>query len=296
MPGMFHRLLGACAGSFLTVTAVCGADALQLIPWKDEMFQVPAVRESRHDGDYLILDYQSKRDINGRDTIPEKRAKDERVSLEVNSVQKDSRLKTRSGEIRYHAVGRTAGASIIVIYFHGKGGNRGQGIDDWTFGGNFNRLKNLVAGSGGLYLSTDNGNFSGRSANQITDLLLHHAEASPGARIILAGGSAGGRIIYQLARKEELVPHLGGIVFLGSFPDGVFTGSAAWRARVPVYIGHGSSDYISYIEKMEGLYLDIREKSPGYPVRMERFETGSHGTPIRMIDWRKTINWQLSQR
>ncbi|MEQ1842015.1 MAG: alpha/beta hydrolase, partial [Verrucomicrobiales bacterium] len=48
--------------------------------------------------------------------------------------------------------------------------------------------------------------------------------------------------------------------------------------------------------KMEELYRQIREKSPGYPVKMERFESGTHGTPIRMIDWRKTINWQLSVR
>ncbi len=269
---------------------------LQLVPWKDEMFHVPAVLESRHDGDYLILDYQSGRDINGRDSVPEKKANADRVSTEINTQQIDTRVKTKSGEIRHFAVGNPQGASLIVIYFHGKGGNRAQGVDDGTFGGNFNRLKNLVVRSGGLYLSPDITNFNGKSASQISGLLLHYLAASPNAPVILACGSAGGRICYQLARKEELVPHLDGIIFLGSFPDGVFTDSGAWRARVPVYIGHGSRDYISYVEKMEELYREIREKSPGYPVKMERFESGTHGTPIRMIDWRKTINWQLSVR
>lgn len=270
--------------------------SFQLAPWKDELFKVPAVLESRHEGDYLILDYQSGRDINGRDSIPEKKANADRISTEVNSQQKDSRIKTKAGDIRHYAVGNTQGASIIVIYFHGKGGNRGQGVDDGTFGGNFNRLKNLVVRSGGLYLSPDITNFNGKSASQISGLLMHYLAASPNAPIILACGSAGGRICYQLARKSELVPHLDGIIFLGSFPDGVFTDSAAWKARVPVYIGHGSRDYVSYVEKMEALYREIREKSPGYPVKMERFESGTHGTPIRMIDWRKTINWQLSAR
>jgi hypothetical protein len=270
------------------------AAGFQLVPWKDELFKVPAVLESRHEGDYLILDYHSSRDINGQDTIPEKKARPERVSTEIADVQKDTRVKTKFGEIRHFTVGKTEGASIIVIYFHGKGGNRGQGVDDWTFGGNFNRLKNLVVRSGGLYLSPDVTSFNGKSANQITGLLLHYLTASPGAPVILACGSAGGSICYQLARKEELVPYLGGIIFLGSFPYGVFTDSAAWKARVPLYIGHGSGDYVSYVEKMEEVYRRVRESSPGYPVKMGRFETGTHGTPIRMIDWRKTINWQLS--
>jgi hypothetical protein len=25
-----------------------------------------------------------------------------------------------------------------------------------------------------------------------------------------------------------------------------------------------------------------------------RFETGTHGTPIRMTDWRETLNWMLA--
>jgi hypothetical protein len=27
-----------------------------------------------------------------------------------------------------------------------------------------------------------------------------------------------------------------------------------------------------------------------------RFETGTHGTPIRMVDWRQALNWMLSLR
>ena len=287
-------LCGVLAGLSWSTGLTQNDKVFQLVPWKDELFKVPAVLESRHEGDYLILDYHSGRDINGQDAIPEKKANGERVSTEIADVQKDTKVKTKFGEIRHFTVGKTEGASIIVIYFHGKGGNRGQGVDDWTFGGNFNRLKNLVVRSGGLYLSPDITHFNGKSANQISGLLLHYLAASPNAPIILACGSAGGSICYQLARKDELVPHLDGIIFLGSFPYGVFTDSAAWRARVPVYIGHGSGDYVSYVEKMEEVYRRVRESSPGYPVRMERFESGTHGTPIRMIDWRKTINWQLS--
>ncbi|MDF1823098.1 MAG: hypothetical protein P1U68_00560 [Verrucomicrobiales bacterium] len=268
---------------------------LQLVPWKDEMFKVPKVLESRHDGDYLILDYVSSRDINGRDAIPEKQAKPERVSLEVNSMQSDTRLKTRHGWIRHFTVGTTTNASIIVVYLHGKGGSRDQGVDDKTFGGNFNRLKNLVAQSGGLYLSPDIASFSGRGAKQIYGMLMHYAALSPRAKIVISCGSAGGVVSYQLCRQSDLAERLGGLILLGSFPNNQFIGSDAFESRVPVYIGHGSRDWVSYLQKMDSLYLHIREKSPGYPIRFERFESGTHGTPIRMIDWRKTINWFLTQ-
>lgn len=53
------------------------------------------------------------------------------------------------------AAGKQQGAAFIVIYLHGRGGNRLQGINDFTFGGNFNRVKNLAALNGGLYLTPD---------------------------------------------------------------------------------------------------------------------------------------------
>ena len=57
----------------------------------------------------------------------------------------------------------------------------------------------------------------------------------------------------------------------------------------------GSRDSVFPIEKMEAFYRSVRKAAPGYPIRMVRFETGSHGTPIRMTDWRETINWMLAQ-
>ena len=59
-------------------------------------------------------------------------------------------------------------------------------------------------------------------------------------------------------------------------------------------LAQGSRDKVFPPEKMEAFYRAIRARSPGYPVRMVVFETGSHGTPIRMTDWRETINWMLS--
>jgi pimeloyl-ACP methyl ester carboxylesterase len=87
-----------------------------------------------------------------------------------------------------------------------------------------------------------------------------------------------------------------GLLLLGSLWDEKFLSSAAFQRKVPVYLGQGSGDTVFPVEHVETFYRMIRSKAPGYPVRMVRFESGSHGTPIRMTDWRETINWMLSTR
>ena len=42
-------------------------------------------------------------------------------------------------------------------------------------------------------------------------------------------------------------------------------------------------------------YRKLREARPGYPARFLLFDTGKHGSPIRMIDWRDTLNWIASK-
>ena len=41
------------------------------------------------------------------------------------------------------------------------------------------------------------------------------------------------------------------------------------------------------------LYDDLHKKR--YPTRFMLFNTGSHGTPLRMLDWRDTLNWFFKQ-
>ena len=79
---------------------------------------------------------------------------------------------------------------------------------------------------------------------------------------------------------------MGGFILLGSYWNSSFG-----KASIPIYIAHGSRDTVFAIEKMEVFYQGLREK--GIPVKMVRFENGTHGTPIRMIDWRNAINWLL---
>jgi dienelactone hydrolase len=288
------RLLLALTLPFVLLLAT-QASAQALKPFKDELFAYPSIISSEAGGAYLVVDYSEARDINKRDQVPERRVRGKYVSTGVRKVQKDLALKTDAGTIRHFAVGRTEGARIITIYLHGRGGNRKQGVDDFTFGGNFNRIKNLMAANRGLYLSPDFSDFSDSGSSEIAALISHYAEKSPDAKIFVACGSMGGMLCWQLASKGAVAARLSGLLLLGSLPDEGFLSSAAFKRKTPIFFGQGSHDTVFPVEKQEAFYRSIIAKSPGYPARFVRFETGTHGTPIRMTDWRGTLNWMLSK-
>lgn len=264
------------------------AHAQSIPPHKDDLFRYPGVISEADGGAYRVVDYNEQRDINARDEVPERKVRRDYVSLKVRSKQKDMKL----GALRFVAVGKQKGASMIVLYLHGQGGSRKQGVDDFTFGGNFNRVKNLIANAGGLYLTPDFSTFGDKGAGEVAATIAHFREQSPNAKVFVACGSMGGALCWKLAQHPQVSPHLGGLLLLGSLWDESFLSSPAYRARVPVFFGHGSKDTVFPVEKQEAFYRKVRGK--GYPARFVRFETGTHGTPIRMTDWRETLNWMLA--
>ena len=268
------------------------AFADQLAPFKDELFAYPAIL-SQGNG-MRVVDYQEARDINARDEIPELRVRRAYVATGVNKLQADHTA--QAGAVAHVTVGKTDGARFITLYLHGKGGSRKQGANDYTFGGNFNRIKNLMAQNGGLYVSPDFSDFGDKGAAEIAALIDAYAARSPGAPVFAACGSMGGFVCWRLAQMPQVAGKLGGLLLLGSSWDDDFLNSAAFSARVPLFIGHGSKDPVFAISEHEAFLKKIRAKSKNYPVQLVRFESGTHGTPIRMTDWRETLNWMLSSR
>lgn len=277
-----------------TSTAVF-AEAQTLKPFKDELFAYPGILSTEKGDVYRVVDYREMRDINERDAVPERRVRPQYTSTEVRGVQQDLALKLDAGTLRHVAVGGTENAAIIVLYLHGQGGSRKQGVDDFTFGGNFNRLKNLMANNGGLYLSPDFTDFGDKGAGQVAALIGYYAERSPGAKIFVACGSMGGALCWKLAGRADTGNRIDGLLLLGSLWDESFFASPAFKRRVPVFFGQGSKDPVFPIENQEAFFRSILAKSKAYPTRFVRFETGTHGTPIRMTDWRETLNWMLSR-
>lgn len=288
---MITRILFATA--FLAIANP--ASAQTLAPYKDDLFAYPATLSEADGGAYKMIDYRELRDVNERDAVPERQAKKEYISLGVRSSQKELKLNSAAGPLRFVAVGKQKGASMIVLYLHGQGGSRLQGVNDNTFGGNFNRVKNLVAKAGGLYISPDFSTFGDKGASEIAALIGNYAADSPGAPVIVACGSMGGALCWKLAENPAVAEKLGGLLLLGSLWDDGFLSSPAYKRRVPVFFGHGSRDTVFPIAKQEAFYRKVRGKSGAYPVRFVRFESGTHGTPIRMADWRGVLNWMLAR-
>lgn len=290
---MFLRtLIRAAAFSLVMAAFAASAASLQLKSFKDDLFAYPALLSSSDNGAYRVVDYREMRDINQRDEIPERRAHGRYVSLGVRRQQQDLSL----DGIPHVVVGETSGARVITVYLHGQGGSRKQGVDDFTFGGNFNRIKNLMAENGGLYLSPDFPDFGEAGVDTVARLIGHYSERSPGAPVFVACGSMGGALCYRLADDPSIVPRLGGLLLLGSMWNDGFVKSAAFKARVPLFLGQGSRDTVFPVASQEAFFRSVLAAAPNYPARMVRFETGTHGTPIRMTDWRETLNWMLSAR
>lgn len=296
MAANFHRIFLTIAAFFALCLWSAPAASAQLSPFKDELFAYPTTVSTGDDGAYLVVDYREARDINGRDAVPERRVSANYVDASVRKVQQDLVLRSDLGDIRHFAVGQTEGASLVTVYLHGQGGSRKQGVDDFTFGGNFNRLKNLMAKNGGLYLSPDFTDFGEKGTAQVAALIAHYAETSPNAGVIIACGSMGGHLCWNLAANKSVAAKLSGLVLLGSLWNEDFFKSAAFKRRVPVFFGQGSRDTVFPVEQQEAFFRSIRAKASSYPTRFVRFETGTHGTPIRMVDWRDAINWALAAK
>ncbi|WP_119943164.1 alpha/beta hydrolase [Neorhizobium sp. NCHU2750] len=264
-------------------------------PFKDDLFSRQTVLQSADGGAYKVIDYQEMRDINQRDQEPEHRVKSAYVDLSVRRVQEDETLALgeHPGEHKVDVtrVGPQAGERFAVIFIHGRGGDRRLGANDYMFGGNFNRLKNLTARNGGTYYSVSVKSFDEAGAADVEALVRYAFEQAAGQPVILACASMGGIICQNVVRDKETVRYLGGMVLLGGPPDPGLSTTPFAKLKLPLYFAHGSSDSVYKAEEQIKVYRGLQ--AAGYPTRFTLFETGSHGTPIRMVDWREVLNFVL---
>ena len=283
---LIFRGLLACA---VMVASSFPAAAAQLQPFKDELFSYGTVLETADGGDYRVVDYQEMRDINGRDQVPERRAKRAYVSLGVKSEQVNETVDAAGRPLDITRVGRGQGAAFSVIFIHGRGGDRRLGANDWSFGGNFNRLKNLAVENGGVYYAPSVRSFDDAGGADVAGLIAYAQRQSPGRPVVLACASMGSFICWSLTRNPQAVAALKGMMIMGGPTDPTFRNSAAYKAKLPLFFSHGSADSVYAAADQVALYRSL--KAAGYPSRFVLFQAGSHGTPVRMTDWRDALNW-----
>lgn len=289
---IFGRAGLVLAAIVLSGLANHSAFAASLQPWKDELYAYPATIESTDGGNLRIVDYQEMRDINGRDQVPERRAKAAYVSTAVKRQQALATLSTPGGPIDVAVTGKQAGAAFTVIFIHGRGGDRRLGNNDWSFGGNFNRLKNLAVRNDGVYYSASVRSFDAAGAAPVAGLIAQARRNAPGTPVVLACASMGSFICWQIARDPQAVKDLAGMVVMGGAADPDYGASAAFKAKLPVYFTHGEGDKVYLAQDQMTAFRKLLKA--GIPTQFVLFRTGSHGTPVRMTDWRETLNWILA--
>lgn len=281
------------AASFGASSASAQVSDGPLKPYKDSLFSSQTVLEQADGGRFQVLDYQELRDINDRDEIPERRVKRSYVTPIARKAQA---LETVQAEGRSFEVGRAglaSGQAFTVIFIHGRGGDRRLGMNDYSFGGNFNRLKNLAIENGGTYYAPSVKTFDAEGVADVAALISYTRQQSSGRPVILACASMGSFICYGINRNPQVVANLKGMALLGGAPDPELPTSAAAKAKLPIWFTHGSNDSVYKANDQISIYRQLLKA--GQPVRFSMYQTGSHGTPVRMSDWRAILNWILSQ-
>ncbi len=271
--------------------------AFELKPHKDRLFKYRKPLELGDGGDFLRVPYDVLRDINKRDEMPVRKVKGFYVSSKPKRHEQDLVLPANGRQITHFAVGQLAGnASMTVIFLHGRDGSRHLGFDDDRFGGNFNRVKNLMYRNNGIYISTDFSDFEEDGKRDVAALIAHYRQLTSGSMVI-ACGSMGTFLCWRLAKDPAASAMIDGYVIMGGFSDPDYLSDGTVRApktKAPIYFAHGSIDSVYSWKDTYRFYQALREAYPGYPARFTLFDTGKHGTPVRMIDWRAALNWIAS--
>ena len=267
-----------------------------LAAFREPQFAYRTPLEVSDGGRFMRIPYDEKRDINQRDEIPVRKVKSWYVSPLPAGAEREGTYGTRGLKVR--GIGALDGGSkLTVIYIHGRGGNRDWGFADERFGGNFNRLKHMILRAGGAYISPDFTDFDRTGYEDVSQLVTRFRPLTKG-KLVVACGSMGNVHCWQLAADAAMSAMIDGLVVLAGFPDNRSILAAASRPasrHVPLVIGHGSWDPTFDYKPMLELYRRVREKAPSYPARFLLFDTGKHGAPVRMIDWRDTLNWIAAQ-
>ena len=278
--------------AFAAILPFAQAFSAEIGSFKDKLFSYPGILEEADGGAFLKIDYDKMRDIHKRDEIPERRVKGQYVSLGVRWRQDFETVEHQGRAIDVFHVGKVRSAQFAVIFVHGRGGDRKLGANDFTFGGNFNRLKNLADENNGVYFAPSAKDFGDRGGADVAALIDYVHAAAPNAKIVLTCASMGSFICWKITGNKVASNQLSGMMILGGPADPTFSKSAAYAAKLPIFFSHGSEDNVYPWTDQYALYKALRDK--GYPTRFVLFNTGSHGTPIRMTDWRLTLNWILN--
>lgn len=274
----------------VSACVISPAISLELKGHKDKLFAYPGILSITEDRSFMVVNYDKQRDIHRRDVEPERRVRSEYVSAGVKRQTRPALHEAGGREIETGVTGDYSTARFAVIFVHGRGGDQRLGMNDYTFGGNFNRLKNLMVLNGGAYMTPTVQSFDDQGASDVKALVM--AGKAP---VVLACASMGAFICSKLANDPAVVERLAGMVLLGGAPDMGLVKSQAVKTGLPIMFTHGSLDTVYDWKDQKAVFDAVRKTAKDYRARFVLFDTGSHGTPMRMTDWKQTLEFLLSR-
>lgn len=270
---------------------VSDVNAIELGPFKDRLFAYPKILESRDNGDFLLIDYNKKIDLHQRDEIPVRKVQSKYVRLGLRRYQTFEDFNFAGQVLPVGTISKGDNPDFAVIFIHGRNGDRTLGMKDYSFGGNFNRLKNLTVRNNGIYITPSMLDFQAGSVRAVSALIAYLKNEKRVAKIILTCASMGSQICSQVAKRPGDVARLSGLIILGGAPDVSLVRSHASAMGLPIILSHGTQDNVYAWRGQEKVYRQLKARTSRYPTKLILFNSGVHGTPIRMLDWRQTLNW-----
>ena len=170
----------------------------------------------------------------------------------------------------------------------------GSACNDYTFGGNFNRLKNLAVDNGGTYYVPSVTSFDMTGVAAIGDLIdyrLSSFRRQAGGACLRLDGQL--HLLGRDAATRRRWPNSRAWPSSAARRIRIFRRAPPTRRGCRLVFTQGSHDSVYSADDQIAIYERLHAR--GYPTRFTLFNTGSHGTPVRMTDWRETLNWILTR-
>lgn len=267
----------------------------QLNWFKDEIFWDRQILEIKLNWSWKMIDYSQKKYINDRDKIAWEIVKDEFIDMKVEKfIEKNSFEIEKWKKFEYYELKDKSkdneSKEVIVIYLHWHWWNKAQWMNDKSFWWNFNRLKNLILENNWIYITTDVDLWLNESLVWHILLIEKLKSEYKNAKIIIAWASNWWVFLWHLLNSSRINKFIDWAIFLWTILDNSKSYNFMIQNWIPLYIWHWTHDFNPYKEKEE--FIKIFNEQ-WWMWQVEIFKNWVHWTPIRMIDWKETINWIL---
>ena len=252
--------------------------------WKDHLFTRTI---TKYVDWYDIVDYNQKRDLEDVDEIDVDKAYPKYVSLDLKNKEKYKKFSFENSQLEYYEI--RWWTKFAVIFIHWLNWNKTWWFKDWTFWWNFNRLKHIAYNNKWMYISPTITSFW-YWAKQVWWLIKALKKENWKMKIFLACWSSWWETCWKVYDDTDIP--LDWILLLWSMKPYLWMKQLLKR-KIPIYYGHWEKDKSMSVQWSIAVYKEA--KKLWHKIHLDVFTNWVHWTPIRMIDWLKTLRWLVNE-